>query len=419
MVIATSLVLALEILALLPISSLHAQLVVNYAYASSLALVQRRTMLMMQVFRAHVLQSPRRLLLSLSERLPRSASLCRVLCRCCVRVWCFCCRRRSKATATISTSAHESLAVFCPTLGLERLPERIDVPGKTDLERSWFTPQHNAQPLEVDPDSQTSTERSTSSGRSEYRFALPKDKPLPPPGQPPPPPPEQAYRQSHAERLARGESGEESWSKHAERLKERGIVEGLEQHPSLEQLTKSQMRESQAVRMSQVIGHSRPSSVTESAPGLNRHSTTGEMGDLNLSRSHDSRLQRAKKHNTKKQRKQTLFKFIDDADADEDELDPLPAVSPLSPFNHAARIPALGLHGNLQEESSEGTTKRLDRMSHALNDRDHAELFRAAEEDGWADANEPMTPRRQDSAPDWLFGHDQDDPSSCAASSAS
>ena len=49
-------------------------------------------------------------------------------------------------------------------------------------------------------------------------------------------------------------------------------------------------------------------------------------------------------------------------------------------------------------------------MSHALNDRDHAELFRAAEEDGWGDANEPMTPRRQDSAPDWLFGHDQDDP---------
>ena len=86
--------------------------------------------------------------------------------------------------------------------------------------------------------------------------------------------------------------------------------------------------------MSQVIGHSRPSSVTESAPGLNRHSTTGEMGDLNLSRSHDSRLQRAKKHNTKKQRKQTLFKFIDDADADEDELDPAlpPPSPPLSPL---------------------------------------------------------------------------------------
>ena len=63
-VTATLLFLTLHAVCIIPISQLHAQLVVNYAYAAKLRLVQNRTRLMIAVFHASFLDTPRRLLAS-------------------------------------------------------------------------------------------------------------------------------------------------------------------------------------------------------------------------------------------------------------------------------------------------------------------------------------------------------------------
>ena len=66
--------LLLQLLSILPISMLHARLVVNYAYAASLRTVTNRSKLMISVFAASVFHMPRRLLRYLRASTTTSAS---------------------------------------------------------------------------------------------------------------------------------------------------------------------------------------------------------------------------------------------------------------------------------------------------------------------------------------------------------
>ena len=119
MVTATVLVGCLQLLAFLPVSSLHAQLVVNYAYASSLRIVQNRVELMLTVFSATMFSAPRRAFIRL--RSSRGWAQCMRAC------WPF--RRHAVA------DSNDLLNVFVPCA--DDLPARLNVSGSFRLEREW------------------------------------------------------------------------------------------------------------------------------------------------------------------------------------------------------------------------------------------------------------------------------------------
>lgn len=118
---ATVLIVALQVLALLPIATLHAQMVVNSAYAASLRVVKKRTNLMLSVFSAGMLRAPYRLWVAFtsSPLWHRLVGHCRRLCG----------MRASVA------AAKPMLSTFAPTL--HGMPTRLAQPGPFKLQAQW------------------------------------------------------------------------------------------------------------------------------------------------------------------------------------------------------------------------------------------------------------------------------------------
>jgi hypothetical protein len=131
-VTATVLVVLLQVLSILPLTTLHAQLVVNYAYAASLRTVTTRTTLMMSAFAANISQTPKRLLLYLwsSHVWLRFVSSLR-----------YCIARLTKRRGTADGGA-ALLSVFSPTIDAESLPARLNMVGEFTLEPSGRSSRH-------------------------------------------------------------------------------------------------------------------------------------------------------------------------------------------------------------------------------------------------------------------------------------
>lgn len=123
--VSSVLFMCLQAISVLPIAYIHSQLIVNYAFATSLRVVQTRQRLMLSVYQIGWLRAPARGWAAL-QRATIWVSL-----RACIQ------RLLMLCLPVVDDSASSSSRVFVPTVVM---PERLNRPGPFEMERKWAKP---------------------------------------------------------------------------------------------------------------------------------------------------------------------------------------------------------------------------------------------------------------------------------------